>query len=418
VLSIRLPFSGNDRKRFCKMRFAQGLLLGLLLCGAFFYWQRDRYAHRFADLSRSLIGDENTARIESWYFAVQDRVDRLSYQVFGGSTNPFDDDSFVPAGSSDDAGPDLATGPLNTGLAGDDAAAAPTGPAPLVLPPTTLLQDGPAEGEGVWTTAGLPRSTPDDVLMAKTFIRPDPVRPYAVVGVLLVDHRRVRLHITGGVESPGGDLGIQGPGVIPDDQRGTLLAAWNGGFRGPHGGFGMYADGQQYRPLRDGYASIAVMKDGSIAMGTWGDDLAWGDDMVAVRQNAIMLIDGCEVSPRTNEGNDTWGYVDVNTSEFITWRSVIGLTANGDIMVASGNSLSADSLARAMHAAGACSAMQLDINSPYVLTSLFFPQPDGSTESDRFMDTMPGNPSRFLSRQDNDFMYLTLDESNYGREAR
>jgi hypothetical protein len=286
----------------------------------------------------------------------------------------------------------------------------------LVLPATILLQSSPVEGEGegVWTTAGLPHSAPGDILMAKTFIRPDPVRPYSTVGILLIDKRRVRLHITGGKESPGGDLGVHGPGVIPDSDRGTLLVAWNGGFRGPHGAFGMYADGVQYRPLRDGYASIALRKDGSIAMGEWGRDLTWSDDTVAVRQNAIMLIEDCKVSPRTNEGNDTWGYVDVNTSDFITWRSAIGLTANGDIMVAAGNSLSADSLARGMQAAGACAAMQLDINSPYVLTSLFFPQPDGTIQSNRFMDTMGDNPARFLGQQANDFMYLTLEESGFG----
>jgi len=234
-----------------------------------------------------------------------------------------------------------------------------------------------------------------------------------VAGVLLLDKRRVRLHITGGTESPGGDLGVHGPGVIPDADRSTLLAAWNGGFRGPHGGFGMYADGVQYRPLRDGYASIAVTKDGSIEMGQWGRDLTWSDDIVAVRQNAIMLVENCQVSPRTNEGNETWGYVDVNTSEFITWRSAIGLTKNGDLLVAAGNSLSADSLAHAMQAAGACSAMQLDINSPYVLTSLYFSQQDGSIESARFMDSMGDNPARFLGTQENDFMYVTLDESDY-----
>jgi len=407
------PLARTFGKGFSLTRFAQGLCVGLVLCSGVAYTQKDRYAHRLADLSRSLIGDENTARVESWYFSVQDRIDQLSYDIFGGSTNPFSDDEPVATYRAGDTG-DLLTGPLNTGLMAEGAVAPPAVPAPLVLPHTTLLQEGPAEGEGVWSTAGLPRSSLDDMLMAKTFIRPDSARPYAVVGILLVDHRRGRLHVTGGTDSPGGDLGVRGPGVIPEADRESLLAAWNGGFRGPHGGFGMYADGQQYRPLRDGFASLAVMQDGSIAMGTWGSDLTWSDDIVAVRQNAIMLVEHCEVSPRTNEGNDTWGYVDVNTSEFITWRSAIGLTANGDIMVAAGNSLSADSLARAMHAAGACSAMQLDINSPYVLTSLYFPQPDGAINSSRFMETMPDNPARFLGEQANDFMYLTLDESGFG----
>jgi Phosphodiester glycosidase len=403
------PSDSSRTRRFSKKRFAQGLLVGLLLFSAYAYIERDRYAHQFADLSRSLIGDENTARIESWYFAVQDRVDKTKYRVFGGSTNPFEetaDNEIVPVATAVEAS--------NPQPAPATSLDEPQAPAPLLLPQITQLQPNPERGEGVWTTAGLPNSSPGDVLMAKTFLRPDTSRPYAVAGILLIDKRRVRLHIVGGKESPGGDLGVHGPGVIPQEDLPALLAAWNGGFRGPHGGFGMYADGVQYRPLRDGFASVAVMKDGSVTMGEWGKDLTWSDDMVAVRQNAIMLVENCKVSDRTNEGNETWGYVDVNTSEFITWRSAIGLTRDGNLMVAAGNSLSADSLARAMQAAGACSAMQLDINSPYVLTSLYFQQPNGSIDSAKFMDSMGDNPARFLGTQDNDFMYVTLDESNYG----
>ncbi len=158
-------------------------------------------------------------------------------------------------------------------------------------------------------------------------------------------------------------------------------------------------------------------QDGGVTIGEWGRDLTWSDDIDAVRQNAILLVDNCQVSDRTGEGNDTWGYVEVDSSEFITWRSAVGLTADGDLLIAAGNSLSADSLARALWAAGACYAMQLDINSPYVLTSLFFQQPDGSLKASRFMDSMPDNPARFLNRQDHDFMYLTLDETNYVPEV-
>ena len=66
-------------------------------------------------------------------------------------------------------------------------------PKPLVLPDVKPLRDNPEAGEGVWTTSGLPRSTPTDMLMAKTFVRPDKSRPYALVGVLLLDSRRIRL---------------------------------------------------------------------------------------------------------------------------------------------------------------------------------------------------------------------------------
>jgi hypothetical protein len=284
----------------------------------------------------------------------------------------------------------------------------------MVLPVTRQVSATLEPGEGIWTTQGLPHTSPNDVLMAKTFVRPDLERPYSLVGILLIDHRRVRLHMTGGTDDPGGDLGVHGPGAIPDDHLANLLAAWNGGFRGPHGGFGMYADGQQYRPLRDGFASAVLTRDGSLRIGQWGRDVTWSDDIVAVRQNAALLVENCEVNPRTtSEGNDTWGYVKVDSSEFITWRSAIGLTKDGDLLVAAGNSLSAPALARALWAAGACWAMQLDINTPYVLTSLFFQQPDGSIESERFMESMQDYAGRFLGTQANDFMYVTLDETRY-----
>ena len=359
---------------FSKKYFALGLLFGLMLVAGIAYTQKDRYSDRIAQASRNILGDENTARIESWYFAVQDKTDKLKFKIFGGDTNPFGEET----AASEQGRPISVVGPSQS--VDMSLSFRSPYPMPLALPEIKQLSPNPQQGEGIWTTAGLPRSSPENVLMAKTFIRPDTSRPYAVVGVLLLDKRRIRLHITGGTEDPGGDLGVKGPGVIPDDHRKTVLAAWNGGFRGPHGGFGMYADGKQYRPLRNGFASVVVMKDGTMKIGEWGKDLTWSDDMVAVRQNAILLVDNCEVSKRTGEGNATWGYVQVNSAEFITWRSAIGLTKNGDLLIAAGNSLSADSLARALWAAGACYAMQLDINTPYVLASLYFPQEDGSLE--------------------------------------
>jgi hypothetical protein len=175
----------------------------------------------------------------------------------------------------------------------------------------------------------------------------------------------------------------------------------------------MYADGTEYVPLRNGLASICVMKDGTIKMGEWGADISWDPNMAACRQNVVLLVQNGEVSKRTGEGNDTWGYVQVNSAEFITWRSAVGLTKDGNLIYAAGNSLSAESLARALWAAGAYTAMQLDINSPYVLLGNFFPQADGTLRSERFMDTMPDSPSRFLRTQERDFMYVTLDETRY-----
>jgi hypothetical protein len=411
--AVDAPGETPKRRRVTKKRLALGALaLAVLFLGSG-YTQKDRYSDQFADLSREVFGDRNTSRLEAFYFRMQDKLDQVKFKVFGGSTNPFDE-STVFVQVVDPPQPrnifiDLANKPDLRDLSVSHFFK----PRPMEPPKTTALRDNPEAGEGVWTTTALPRATPEDMLMAKTFIRPDKSRPYALVGMLLLDSRRIRLHLVGGTVDPGGDRGVRGAGVIPTDDQKNLLAAFTGGFKGPHGGFGMLADGKEYRPLRNGLASIAVFKDGTMKMGEWGRSLTWDDNMAAVRQNAILLVDNCEVNKRTAEGNDTWGYVVANSQEFITWRSAVGLTKDGYLLLAAGNSLSAQSLANALWAAGACTAMQLDINTPYVLTTTYHAQPDGSMKAQKFMDTMPGNANRYLSPQERDFFYVTIDETRF-----
>lgn len=404
----------TQRRVFTWKRAVVTTFLLLILVGGLAYSQKQRIAPEVADTMRALIGDERTAQVESWFFRIEDKVHKTRYQLFGGETNPFETQAvhvqylprtegrvvhyFPETGVRTDF-PDL-TGELFM-------------PIPMQLPEIRQLSDDPEPGEGVWSTAGLPLTTPADVRMAKTFLHPDTSRPYATVAVLLVDSRRAQLHMVAGTVDPGGSRNIAGPGVIPDEHLGSLLVAWNGGFKGDHGIYGMQVGDTVFRPLRPNLATVCTKTDGTFVLGEYGRDFTWDETMSACRQNAILLVDRGEVSARTNEGNDTWGYVRVDSSEFITWRSAIGVTKDGNLLVAAGNSLSADSLARALWAAGAEYAMQLDINNPYVLTGLYFHQPDGAIEGERFMESMPDTPRRFLRTNERDFMYLTLDERRY-----
>lgn len=409
-----VPAPPPGRRVFTWKRLIAGLLLLMLATGGIAYSQKERIAPEVADTMRTLIGDERTAQVESWFFRLEDRVHKAKYRLFGGETNPFETEAvhvqylpraegavvhyFPETGVRTDF-PDL-TGELFM-------------PTPMQLPEIRQLSNDPEPGEGVWSTAGLPLTTPADVRMAKTFLHPDPSRPYASVALLLVDSRRARLHMVAGTVDPGGSRNIAGPGIIPDEHLASLLVAWNGGFKGDHGIYGMQVGDTVFRQLRPNLATVCTRTDGLFVMGEYGRDFTWDETMTACRQNAILLVDKGEVSPRTNEGNDTWGYVRVDSSEFITWRSAIGVTKDGNLLVAAGNSLSADSLAKALWAAGAEYAMQLDINNPYVLTGLYFHQPDGTIEGERFMDSMPDTPKRFLRTNERDFMYLTLDETRY-----
>ncbi len=408
-----VPNGDGARRWFTWKRTAVAAFLVLFLALGAAYSQKEKITPRAADMSRKVIGDERTARIEGWFFRVEDRTNKVKYRLFGGEEDPFAvkevQVQFVPRPEAREVTFFVGKGRTS----GQTLTAEALGPLPLTPPKTNLLFSEPQAGEGVWTPQGLPRSTPDDMLMAKTFIRPDKSRPYASVGVLLVDGRRVHLKMVGGTAEPGGDRGVRGPGVIPKEDYKSLLVAFNGGFKGPHGSFGMVANGKEYMKMRNGLATICVSKDGSIKLGEYGRDFSWEENFEACRQNVILLVDKGEVSKRTTEGNDTWGYVNVNSSEFITWRSAVGITKDGNLLIAAGNSLSADSLAKAMYAAGAYMAMQLDINAPYICTGLFYQQPDGNVKAEKFMDTMAPSASNFLGTRERDFFYLTLDESRY-----
>lgn len=374
------------------------------------------YPDRTADFLREQFGYDTIFQLEELVFGLQDRFNQAKYSVLGqraeasaDAGEPVAATSYALAGGVPEPQPELTHGE-------QAVEQPPAKPAPMPLPDIQTLGVPLRDGEGAWRIDDLPRTTADEMLMAKATVRPDRARPYSVVQALLFDQRRINLHIVGGTKHPGGDRGVAGPGIIPEEHLPHLLAAWNGGFQGIHGLNSMYgADARgvlrHYRPLVNGFGSVVTYRDGSIRLGAWGRDLELNDDVVAVRQNNILLVDNCEVNPRTREGNQTWGYVRAgDTATFITWRSAIGVTANGDFMAASGNDLSADTLARALWSLGACYAMQLDINRPYVLTTLHYDQPDGSFVTKKPMDQMPTDIGRFTSRrpQERDFFYLTV----------
>lgn len=392
-----------------------GLVGGLALGGGV-YWAHEN-PDQATQLSRGVIGQKWTVKLEEKGLYLQDQFDRLKFKVLGGDISPFDNQHMDPSliVSSSPIYEEFVL-PVDVPVVVEPPKPKP---APLIIPETTLLQ-APVEGEGVWTTEGLPHTSPEDTLMVKTFLRPDPARPFARVDILLIDKRRIRLNMVGGTEQPGIQRGIKGPGIIPEQDKPNLLAAWNGGFQGDHASWGMYANGREYKALQKGFASIVVMADGTIKIGTWGQGelISRTDDMVAVRQNAVLLVDNCELTrDAVEKGEDpnTWGRFLADSPVFITSRSAVGLTKNGDLLVAVGNSISAKNLARTLKAAGVCWAIQLDINEEWVSAALYFPQEDGTIKAVKLSDKTSPNQNQYVDREPEtrDFMYVTLDEANF-----
>jgi hypothetical protein len=171
-------------------------------------------------------------------------------------------------------------------------------------------------GEGVWQAPRLswmkklevagvdPSSIPPAML--RTFVRPDPERPYTRVILVAMDMRQLDLDMEAGTEDPKPLTGGHGPGRIPRDPATytRVVAAFNGAFKTEHGNYGMMVHKRVLLPPQPGAASIVVLSDDRVGFGTWADTHEIGrirgvdpSDIVSFRQNLDALVDQGEVNP-------------------------------------------------------------------------------------------------------------------------
>ncbi len=183
------------------------------------------------------------------------------------------------------------------------------------------------------------------------------------MAVVWMNQRAASLQLYAGTSQPGGTWPNQG-GVQPSLQT-SLLAAFEGGFQFAVANGGWYANGTTAIALRSGAASIVTYQNGTINIGAWGSDVTMTPQVTAVRQNLDPLVEGGSVTPLAAVTPlTTWGYSLGNL--VYTWRSGLGITANGDLIWVGGPGLSPVTLGQTLVWAGAVRGMQLDINPDWV----------------------------------------------------
>jgi hypothetical protein len=158
------------------------------------------------------------------------------------------------------------------------------------------------------------------------------------------------------------------PGELTDtyyvtpEERGRLLATFNGGFK-------MNADAGGYRqqdrtlyPLRPGLASLVFARNGGARIVRWPDDGAV-PGAYSVRQNLTPLVTDGRPSGAAGEWG-RWGAT-LGGGEYVA-RSAVGQSADGDLIYAGSMSTTPYDLAYALSRAGARIGMELDINPEWV----------------------------------------------------
>ncbi len=301
------------------------------------------------------------------------------------------------------------TGPAKPYLGGGQAVEAPssvsTATSPTTIGTTTVAPPATAASStssiaarafapvasltaGQWRPIGLiVNGVPS---LTATLVQGRPAGP--PTAVVLINEAVTRAVLYAGTGEPSGIWPNQG--AVAPAQRAGLIAAFNSGFHTFASGGGWFDHGRVAVALRSGAASLVIRSDGSATVGMWGRDVSLTPEVVSVRQNLGLLVDGgVEVSGRGSWGATLGGVAD-------TWRSGVGVDATGNLLYAGGPGLDAQSLARVLVQAGALRAMELDINPQWVAFAYYG---DSSSGTD-LLPAMRYPPDHWLLGSSRDFI--------------
>lgn len=381
----------------------------------------------------SFVGPEPIAWLENRVYGIKDRLQRLRYRLMGAPNE------------ADDGGSTASRRPVSAAVIAELAA--------IGFPPPDLepMIPDPGPGEGRWTAVvddpfvGVyPNAAP---AFAETSLRVDPERPYARVFMVAWDPRQVQLRAVSGTREPESANGAFGSGTIPRDpaRLPRVVAAFNGGFQAMHGEFGMMADGIVYLPPKPYAATVGVMADGQVVMGSWlglpegsrvyTETAAMAQipsGMVDFRQNLTSVVEGDTWNPWQRW---YWGAAPVNAGEqSYVDRSGLCITREGFAIYFWGESMGPDALGEAMKRAHCERGMHLDMNSKHTQFEYYNVQPSSVPFADlgrrlseaefetrypgvrdfhargRLLSTRmePQSFPRYLETDPRDFFYLTL----------
>jgi hypothetical protein len=271
-----------------------------------------------------------------------------------------------------------------------------------ILPaPVAPFASPPLANEGVWRPIG--PTINGHSAMAEAQLRPDSAHTSVLGALVWIDPKQVRLVEVPGTAEPGGSWPIVG--TLPPDQRSAWIAAFNGGFRFRDAAGGFYAEGREAVPLVDGSASLVIRTDGTVDVGVWGRDDRMDANVVSVRQNLVLILDGGQpVSGIDQNDHHRWGRTLGN--KVFVWRSGVGIRPDGTLVYAASNGLTVATLATMLQAAGCVRAMELDINPEWVTFNQFtHPNADASALSaTKLLPDMHRPAERFLGTDSRDFV--------------
>ncbi|HTQ06518.1 MAG TPA: phosphodiester glycosidase family protein [Polyangiaceae bacterium] len=364
----------------------------LALTGALGSWFAVRTVPWFgpfvADSLRSVVGGERVTELEEAVADVEDHVEKVTTDGKARSLN--------------DATPAAL-------LVAQPEAAATLAlehrPADVTAPYAGVA----AEGDGSWTP--VPTRAGGTPAVFRTMLHPDADRSYAELFVFALDLSRLEVHAEAGSIEPKNPDGAETsgrPGVVPENERGTLVAAFNGGFKAEHGQFGMMVDGRELLAPKPLSCTIASTSDGALTIAPWNELKDGADQFSWWRQTPGCMLENGVLHPGLRSPDTkNWGAtIDGNT---VIRRSAVGLGPDGKtLFVGISNSTTARAMALGMKQAGATNVAQLDVNFSFPRFLVYEEATNGKLTALGAVKGLLYEPDEYLGHSSTrDFFYVT-----------
>jgi len=185
----------------------------------------------------------------------------------------------------------------------------------------------------------------------RTFLRADPLRPYARAVVVAMDMRQLELGLVAGADLPRPSAGPPGAGRLSGDREtlGRVVAVFSGGRAAANDRYGLRAGGRTLVPPRPNAVAVAELARGETLVGPWPFGTEAPEEVSSFRQGLGALLDA-RGEPRRGE---TRAFGDVRV------RSGLCATPAGHLYYAFGERLDGHALARAFAQAGCAFAVEL-----------------------------------------------------------
>jgi hypothetical protein len=266
-----------------------------------------------------------------------------------------------------------------------------------------------AAGDGVWQAwrAGPGEAEP---LLYRTQVHPDVTRSEAVAAIVAMDLKRLELRTVPGLNEPKSSVlqPSQRSGLVPVEDRATLVAAFNGGWQAVHGHLGMKVGNVELLPPVTSSCGVAMLADGTLKIASWQTIKPDYETLRWLRQTPPCLVENGKEDARLDDSKMRWGAA--LNGRTVVRRSAIGLNADGTILYyAVGDSMTSAAITRALEAAGAVSAAMLDINHAFPRFVTFVTDPALQTWQDH-LPLAPSPPAgAYLTTAANkDFFYVRM----------